>query len=198
MHLVSQGADCRTDSDAVDRPIQASRDEDLIASDGFLINFVRRTMPYSLKRFVGVSDLVQSIWLRVQDGRSRFQGDDVQYRGWVLCIARHRIVDALRRYRLTEKTRERPMNQPVNESCYAIESSEPEPVQMVMAHEQAMRVLEALAELPADLREIVTLRYSEKLTFHEISLRIGMPVTTCRRRWLQACEVIRDKLSDLL
>lgn len=78
------------------------------------------------------------------------------------------------------------------------QSQDPETLQLLVLHEQADRLINALADLPDDIQQIVTLRYSEELTFQEIAQRLSLPATTCRRRWLEGCEYLRGRLSDLL
>lgn len=171
--------------------------KDLTSSDGFLADFVRRTMPESLRRYVGVSDLLQSVWLRVQNNQDKANElNDLQYRSWILRIARRKLVDCLRHYRLTEKTRFHiPKRLPESSNFDAI-SPETSPVHLVSLHEEADRLLAALAALPSDIQQIVTLRYSENLTFPQIAQKLQVSTTTCRRRWLEGCEMLRNELGD--
>lgn len=177
--------DCRIDS--------------LTSKSGFLASFIQSTTPVILKRFVGVSDLLQSVWLRIDRSRNLLKDlNEHQFRGWVLCMARRKIIDSLRRYHLTERTRTRDSQRVPGKTRHTDLAQEPEPLQLLALHEQADRLLNALAELPDEIQQIVTLRYSEELTFQQIAQRLSVPVTTCRRRWLEGCEILRLQLSDLL
>lgn len=180
--------------DPVDRWI-----DNLTSKTGFLAAFIQNTTPTTLKRFVGVSDLLQSVWLRIDRSRNLLKDlSEHQFRGWVLCMARRKIIDSLRRYHLTERTRTRDSQRVPGKTSYTDLAQEPEPLQLLTLHEQADRLLQALAELPEEIQQIVTLRYSEDLTFQQIAQRLALPVTTCRRRWLEGCEILRLRLSDLL
>ena len=173
--------------------------DSLSSQSGFLAAFVRSTLPSTLKRFVGVSDVVQSIWLRVNQKSNILQDlNEHQFRNWILCMARRKIVDSLRRYHLTERTRTRSMHLVPSQTTHTQHTLEPEPLQLLTLHERADRLLDALADLPDEIQQIVILRYSEELTFQQIAQRLRLPVTTCRRRWLEGCELLRERLSDLL
>lgn len=165
----------------------------------FLRDFVQRTMPMSLRRFVGASDLLQSVWIRLHRSRQYLQQiDEIQFKNWARCVVRRKIVDCLRRYHLTTSTSTRnPRLTPPagGRSNYCTDIG---PEQILALNEQAGRVLDALSSLPADIREIVTLRYTEELTFSEISNRLSIPTTTCRRRWLEGCEILRERLVGIL
>lgn len=179
--------------DHVDRWI-----DNLTSKSGFLAAFIYSTTPNTLKRFVGVSDLLQSVWLRIDRSRNLLKDlNEHQFRGWVLCIARRKIIDSLRRYHLTERTRTRDILHLQSKASYTDVAQEPEPLHLLALHEQADRLLNALAELPEEIQQIVALRYSEDLTFQQIAQRLALPVTTCRRRWLEGCQILRLRLSDL-
>jgi RNA polymerase sigma factor (sigma-70 family) len=172
--------------------------EELIARSTFLVEFVRRTMPATLRRFVGASDIVQSIWLKVNQNRTKFENlDELQFRSSVVCIASRKIVDRLRSFHLTERTRQRSMHLVPAHSRNCEVAAEPEPLQLALLHEQADRLIGAIAKLPLETQQIMTLRYSDGLTFQQIAVQLNIPVSTCRRRWQEGCELLRKLLADV-
>lgn len=61
-------------------------------------------------------------------------------------------------------------------------------------HEQAVLFADAVANLPDDYREVITLRHMERLKFEEIAERMGRSSGAVRRLWLRALEKLRDGL----
>lgn len=59
-------------------------------------------------------------------------------------------------------------------------------------------LIRAVNELPCEVRNIVSIRYVDGLTFEEISERLNIATTTCRRRWLEGCDMLRQRLRCLL
>lgn len=59
------------------------------------------------------------------------------------------------------------------------------------------RFHEAVERLPADLREVVSLTFYHGWTQPRIADLFGVDEQTVRRRWLAACERLRDQLGEL-
>ncbi len=165
----------------------------------FLTSFVRTTMPWSLQRFLGASDVVQSVLIRVRLQSHQFQGDsEQQFRSWVLQIARRKIVDGMRRYRLATQAEQEQRLSHLARARAVAKKNVPEPDECAMAHEQSEMVLDALESLPADIRQVVMLRYTRELTFEQIADELGVSPATCRRRWLNGCQLLKEKMEHLL
>ena len=69
----------------------------------------------------------------------------------------------------------------------------------VMATEEIARVVESsIAALPADLREAITLREFEGMSYEEIAVAMDCPIGTVRSRIFRAREAIDTNLEPLL
>jgi RNA polymerase sigma factor (sigma-70 family) len=160
----------------------------------FLVHFVQTAMPNSLQRYLGASDIVQSVICQVHQSREEFRGQSLeQYRAWVLRIARHRIIDGLRRFRLQASKSSSPRR--LQDRFCEIDSSAG-PLEGLVSHERAEKLLDALEALPSDIQRIVILRYSKEHTFDQIATELHIPVTTCRRRWEQGCKLLGERLQE--
>ena len=173
---------------------EASRVAELSKSHDFLLAFVNAKLPSQLRRHLGASDIVQSVLFIVNRRHATFRGDSEEaFRAWILQIARHKIIDGIRRFRSRSY---RPSAVVATPQSAAIDEETPS-VCFSLA-EDARAVICAVNDLPSVVREIVTLRYSQNLTFEQISAHLHLPVSTCRRHWLKGCEDLKKRLGNLL
>jgi len=69
----------------------------------------------------------------------------------------------------------------------------------VMATEEIARVVQkSIADLPEDLREAITLREFESMSYEDIALAMDCPIGTVRSRIFRAREAIDNNLEPLL
>jgi RNA polymerase sigma-70 factor (ECF subfamily) len=76
-------------------------------------------------------------------------------------------------------------------------SSEPLPDEAMAEKERQERVQAALAELPLEQKDVVTLAYLEGLSHSEIAERLGLPLGTVKSRMRIAYQKIRQGLESL-
>lgn len=154
----------------------------------FLHAHVSRRLPTTVQREIGVSDVVQSVLLRIQLNRERFDGEtSAQFRAWSLRIAENRVIDGLRRYR---RRREMEKSALVTQAA-SPSPSDHSPPGVSAQREDARRLLEEVGKLPPVQRQVVMLRTTGGMTFGQIAERMDLPVTSCRREWLRALETLR-------
>jgi len=72
------------------------------------------------------------------------------------------------------------------------------PEREVLASELESTIYQAIADLPADLREAITLREIEGLSYEDIAMVMDCPVGTVRSRIFRAREAIDIKLEPVL
>lgn len=162
----------------------------------FLKQYVESRFPAALRRHLGVSDIVQSIFCVATLRNHQFRGNsEIEFRGWLMRIAERKIMDGLRRYR-SRQVPSQLRDQFPSEHLDPLDDRTP-PDQLASA-EVAKRLLDAIAKLPPDVRAIVELRHIREKTFEEISTELAMPVTTCRRRWLEGLQQIESQLGAML
>jgi RNA polymerase sigma factor (sigma-70 family) len=171
-------------------------DKDVYSFEWFLRRYVESRLPKSLRRNLGVSDIIQSIFCLVAPRLSQFRGSsELEFRGWLIRIAERKIIDGLRRYRQRACP---PRLQSMFVSQGHAPVDERTPRSQVALAEEARLLLDAIAQLPPDVRAIVLLRHLHAKTFAEIATELSVPVTTCRRRWLEGLHRIERQLGDLL
>jgi RNA polymerase sigma-70 factor (ECF subfamily) len=135
-----------------------------------------------------VQDVFQSIWQTAatyQPGR----GPTV---AWLIGIARHRAIDAIRSRRERARAREQTMGD--SDTPLQIPGG-PDPAATDLDTPEAVRA--ALASLPPAQRQAVELAYFGGLTRVEIADRLGEPLGTVKTRLRLAMLKLRDLLRPL-
>jgi len=76
------------------------------------------------------------------------------------------------------------------------EESQPSesPTGRLIATEQSVQVFRALAQLPVEQREVITLHLHAELTFREIALQLGLSINTVQSRYRYGIEKLRTLL----
>ncbi len=147
-----------------------------------------------------VEDIAQETFIRAYKALHQFRGD-AQFYTWLYRIAvntaKKSLLELKRDLTVSEsffktddddetKTfRNEPIADETPESVYA-------------AKEIAAMVNTALAALPEDLRQAVTLREIEGLSYEEISAAMNCPIGTVRSRIFRAREAISAKVKPML
>ncbi len=161
----------------------------------YLLRIATRRIAPELRTRLAPSDVVQgSLLIAARDFQQFRGGTEGELRAWLVRIVSSQLVDGLRRFVLTEKRR---ADQPFRRGDSALQQTVDHgesPSRLASLQEEAVRLIEAIESLPKELREVVQARYLEDLTFPQIATRTGVPVTTCRRRWLEAVEEIRQRM----
>jgi RNA polymerase sigma factor (sigma-70 family) len=107
---------------------------------------------------------------------------------WLLTITRNRAIELVR-----QRSR-RP--EPVAEAEVELADAAPDPSDLTADADRSQRVAGALAELPPEQREVVSLAYFEGLSHTEIAELIEVPLGTVKGRMRLALERLRALVDD--
>jgi RNA polymerase sigma-70 factor, ECF subfamily len=159
---------------------------------GFLVRMVRDEAL--------AEDLFQEAFLRIMEALPGYR-ERGRFRSWLFSVARNIALDALRR-----RTFERRLfadspskhpdggEAPVAELFVAPDSGPDDRVEEI----ERSRVLDrAIAGLPAEQREVLTLRLEGELTFREIAEITGVSINTALGRMRYATIALRRRLQAL-
>ena len=147
-----------------------------------------------------VEDIAQETFIRAYRALHQFRGD-AQFYTWLYRIA----VNTAKKFLLELKR-----NPTVSEGYASGEdenetfrqknepSSDETPETVLAAKEIAQVVNAAMDDLASDLKEAITLREIEGLSYDEIAVAMGCPVGTVRSRIFRAREAISAKVKPLL
>ncbi len=149
-----------------------------------------------------VEDIAQETFIRAYRALHQFRGD-AQFYTWLYRIAvntaKKALVDMKRDPTIPESALRpgsddddetyRPGNEPISEET---------PETILAAHEIANAVEAAMEALPAELRQAVTLREIDGMSYEEIAEVMNCPIGTVRSRIFRAREAISVRVKPLL
>jgi len=130
-----------------------------------------------------VEDILQEILLKVWRHLSKFQSRS-SFRTWITRVA---INEVLLSYRRTQR---RPICQTLAD-CDALASSIESPFQALARAEMMRDVRNAIVELPAKYKEVVTLRSFEDLSVQEIAQSFHLSVPLVKTRLFRARMILQ-------
>ena len=149
------------------------------------------------------SDLVQQTLLRAYQGLDAFRGrNETELIAWLRTILAHTVANELCRFRKAKRdvALERSLQAAVEESSARLEAwlaaDYSSPSEQAAWQEQSLLLAQALAQLPADQREVIELHHLNGQTLAEIAEQLGRTrpaVAGLLRRGLQR---LRDLLGD--
>jgi RNA polymerase sigma-70 factor (ECF subfamily) len=140
-------------------------------------------------------DLAQEIFLKVFGALDRFN-PEFKFSTWLFRIAGNAAIDHLRKRR----PRTVPLEIPDPESrsgVSAIEHESPglDPYGELRNVERGRAISRAIAELPFEFRELITLRHFGGLSYEEIAQLKNMPLGTVKNKLFRARVVLKERLA---
>lgn len=190
-------------------PFEANRlsDEALMAElregrDAALSELVRRYEQdifrfclHYLKEVETAKELAQETFIRVYSSSGRFDVDR-KFKPWMLCIARNLCLNELKRKKtVSMETLEEYASSARDESGDLFRFSGDGPDEVLMAQERREALKQFLDDLNEDARELVTLRFFERMSAKEIADVVGSTEGAVRTRLHRLLISLREKFS---
>lgn len=144
-----------------------------------------------------VMDVVQEAFIKAYRALPSFRGESAFYT-WIYRIA----INTAKNYLVAQGRR--PPDGDIDSSDVDQIGGETElkdnatPERLLLRDEIEETVMDAIAQLPEDLRVAITLRELEGLSYEEIAEAMDCPVGTVRSRIFRAREAINKRLQPLL
>ena len=178
---------------------------DVKAFEMLVVKYQRR-----IERLIGrmvrdvdlVPDIAQETFIRAYRAMPQFRGESAFYT-WLYRIAVNTAKKALgelkRDLLVTESSRISRDEDGDETSRVENELTDGETPEALLASKQIARAVNsAIEDLSEDLRQAVTLREIEGLSYEEIAEAMGCPIGTVRSRIFRAREAIAERLAPLL
>jgi RNA polymerase sigma-70 factor (ECF subfamily) len=142
-----------------------------------------------LRRFLNQQQLVeeafQETFLQLYKSRKTFEKDR-PLRPWLFTIAANKARDALRKQQRQETVSITAMAEPtdlsIDDVMNSLKSYEITPYDEAAKTEQAEKVRQIIAEMPANLREILILAYFEQFSYKQMADMLSIPIGTVKSR----------------
>lgn len=144
-----------------------------------------------------VPDVVQEAFIKAYRALPNFRGESAFYT-WL-----YRIAINTAKNHLVAQSRKNPANSIDVQDAEDYGASEwlkefASPEREALASELKATIQQAMGELPSDLREAITLREIEGLSYEDIAAVMDCPIGTVRSRIFRAREAIDSKLEPIL
>jgi len=130
------------------------------------------------------ADLFQDVWRNLVNSRARYR-PDAPFTAFLFKLAHNRLVDHWRTARPAD---------PVPEDLPAPEHERPD--ETAQRRDAAQRLLNALAQLPVEQREVIVLREERDLTLEQIAEIQGVGRETVKSRLRYALARLREFVDD--
>ena len=155
-------------------------------------NDIFRFCLHYLKEVERAKEMAQETFIRVFVARGRFDRKR-KLRPWILCIARNLCLNELKRKKtVSMESLEEYASTARNDSGDILQSAWDNPDQQLMTAERRDLLLNALDSLDKDAREIVVLRFFEKLQAREIAEIVGSTEGAVRTRLHRVLKSLRE------
>lgn len=146
---------------------------------------------------VEAEDIAQEAFIKAYRALPSFRGESAFYT-WLYRIAANTAKNVLVSSRRRLVDYDLDMQDPEDYTAQVLLRDGDTPEGMLLTEEIRQTVTEAMQQLPDDLREAITLRELEGLSYEEIAEVMECPVGTVRSRIFRAREAIDKKLRPLL
>ncbi|MBL7645177.1 MAG: sigma-70 family RNA polymerase sigma factor [Candidatus Hydrogenedentes bacterium] len=155
-------------------------------------NDIFRFCLHYLKNIEVAKEMAQETFLRIYTARSRFEVSR-KFKPWMLCIARNLCLNELKRRKMVQmETLEEYASSAREESGELLRAPEDSPYELLLTQERHRHLLGVLDALPEEAREIVVLRYFQKLSAREIAEIVDSTEGAVRTRLHRILKQMRD------
>jgi RNA polymerase sigma factor (sigma-70 family) len=132
-------------------------------------------------------EVTLDVFTRLWENAAAYDPDRAKVRTWIASMARNRAIDVLRRIRV----RPEGSSVPLSEVDHQLEADGATPEEAVERTLEAERVHAALAELPPEQQNVITLAYFRGYTQSEIADALDLPLGTVKTRIRLGMEKLR-------
>ncbi len=185
--------------------LEEARDRDLLrrigsADEEAFRELFRRYSPNALalaRRVVRqpfiAEEIVQEAFLAAWRNAEGYREGRGSVRSWLMTMVHHRAVDAVRR----EESQRRRAEDAQASDVLAVEDPADAVVAQLGLPEERRAVRAALADLPAEQRQVIELMYFDGLSQSKVSERLRLPLGTVKSRTLLGMRRLRSALIEV-
>jgi len=137
-------------------------------------------------------EITLDVFTRVWERAETYRPDRAKVSTWLISVARHHSIDVLRR----RGTRPEQYSVSWNEASSNIAYDGNNPEQATEAALRRERILAAIARLPADQKQVLSLAYFAGYTHSQIAETLDQPLGTVKTRIRLAMQKLRQMLQD--
>jgi RNA polymerase sigma-70 factor (ECF subfamily) len=136
-------------------------------------------------------EVAQDVFVRIWQRAAQFDETRGSVAGWIMAIARHRIVDEIR-----HRGRSHDTLATIDALLAGAEDPDADVEEATWLHDRRRGLLDAVRELPEEQRRVLVLAYFGGLTQSEIAQKLGCPLGTVKKRTRLGLQKLRASLTD--
>ncbi|MFZ2102468.1 MAG: sigma-70 family RNA polymerase sigma factor [Oricola sp.] len=167
------------------------REHDRAAFEELFVHFGPRIKSLMLKSGAGhalAEDIVQDVFMAVWRKAEYFAPERGTVSAWIFSIARNVRIDRLRRQ----------SSRPYEDIAELdLQAPGPDAEQELATSQRAVRVADAMNELPEEQRQIIEMAYMQDMAQSEIANRLSLPIGTVKSRMRLAYAKLKQKLEEI-
>jgi RNA polymerase sigma factor (sigma-70 family) len=172
-------------ADELARRLEAARPRILIA--------IQHRLAERLRNVVDVEDVWQETAMAAMAQAERFVWKgELPFLRWLMTLAQRRLSDLYRHH--LGRAGERPAPIPLEDLAHVLAGGSAGPATRAERQDEAERVRNAIARLPAVQREILALDVIQLMTPEEMAQHLGKSKETVQRAYLRALQSLRAEL----
>jgi RNA polymerase sigma-70 factor (ECF subfamily) len=166
---------------------------DLAAFDALYDLYARAVYAFAAHALgrVPAEDVAQDVFVRIWQRASQFDAARGSVAAWIMAIARHRIVDEIRR-----GSGRHAVLDTIDEFLAGAEDPGADIEEAAWSHERRRELLVAVRELPEEQRRVLVLAYFGGLTQSEIAEELGCPLGTVKKRARLGLQKLRASFTE--
>lgn len=154
---------------------------------------------FSLARHITGDDghaeeITLDVFTRVWQKADTYRAGRAKVNTWITSLARHRAIDVVRR----EQARPEGSSVRLDQVDYDLHSRQPNPESAAVRAFEQRWVREAIAGLPEEQRQALSLAYYGGYTHQQIADKLGLPLGTVKTRIRLAMQKLRHALDDVV
>lgn len=160
---------------------------------------IDRGVPAQLRRRVSVADVLQETWIAAcrRIGRFEDRGDGA-FDAWLAAIADRKLREAIRHHLVAAKRAGgREATRGARPSSAAFADPGPSPSEKAIGEETRLRASRAMAALPDDYRDVLTLVQADGLTLAEAADRMRRSYEATKKLYGRAASRLAKEMREL-
>jgi len=147
---------------------------------------------YIVQEQATAEEITLDVFARVWEKAATYQAERARVSTWLTSITRNQAIDVLRRQRVRPEQNSLSWSEVLPQAISHAANPE-ESTELALQRE---RVQAAIAQLPAEQKQVLGLAYFRGYTHREVSEALGQPLGTVKTRLQLALKKLRELLKD--
>lgn len=116
---------------------------------------------------------------------------------WLFRVATNNCIDFIRKKKLQTTSLDRLVEESGNERTMQVKTEDLNPEEFSIKKQQIKDVKLLVDSLPLRYRNLITLRYFEELSYHEIAVQLGLPLGTVKAQLFRAKYLLGNIVNNI-